>query len=81
MANFKPFASYTISQYRANRENLKSNYLTRYFKTYRELVKAIPEMTGDSYDDEINVTRSRRGKWGEWFETWKNGVKIEEGWM
>ncbi len=39
----------------------------------------------DIYEDEVFVTRSRRGEWGEWFEKWVliNGKPtiIKKGWQ
>ena len=45
----------------------------------------MPELMENSYDDEVHVSRTKRGEWGEWFETWgiSNGKPtiIKQGWM
>ena len=69
--------------------NLRKEYYQKsksthvYFKTYRELLKALPEYIKKSWNNrclvysdnpvphnEVTVFRSRRGEWGEWFEKW-----------
>lgn len=54
------------------------------FPTYQKLkteLKKIMRKTGEN----ITVFRSRRGRWGEWYEKWaliNDKPKIvEEGWM
>jgi hypothetical protein len=60
------------------------------FPTYRELQQNIIYHLERSYNDElecreVSVFRVRRGKWGEWYETWRmDGGKpslVKEGWM
>lgn len=55
------------------------------FPTYRELRKHMPIIMKEYGVDEVSVTRSRRGEWGEWFENWElagdNLINIGEGWM
>jgi len=58
---------------------------TKYFKTYRELVKNLKDLIKASDDNTVTVYRTRRGEWGEWFEKW--GLEndklnlIKQGWM
>jgi len=42
----------------------------RTFDSYRALRKAMKEMMNDSVDNVVEVTRTRRGEWGQWFERW-----------
>lgn len=53
--------------------------------TYREAKKKIPEALKQSITGQIEIYRSKRGQWGEWFEHWKlvNGKPkiIKEGWQ
>jgi len=55
------------------------------FPTYTQLKKKLKELIEQSPDNEIFVTRSKRGEWGEWFEYWvlSNGKPkiIKQGWM
>jgi len=59
----------------------------REFKTYRELKKKLPELIKEDEDYEgegLFVLRSKRGKWGEWFERWKivnnKPTIVRQGW-
>ena len=53
------------------------------FATYRELKKKLPEFL--KHQSEIQVSRSKRGKWGEFYENWilSNGKPkiVKQGWM
>jgi hypothetical protein len=55
------------------------------FDTYAELKKHIAHYIKISHTWSIDVTRTRRGEWGQWFETWelKDGkpVMIKETWL
>lgn len=55
------------------------------YPTYRELKKNIAKHISENLELPLTVTRSRRGKWGEWFEKWQmvNGKPTieSEGWM
>ena len=55
----------------------------RSFPTYRELKKNILNLIHEN-GNEIIISRSRRGQWGEWSEVWtiSNGkpTKIREYW-
>ena len=59
----------------------------RVFDTYTKLRGAMRTMMSDSLDNTIDVIRTRRGEWGEWFERWSINednnklVKIKETWM
>ena len=68
---------------RINLKNFKSKSFT--YSTYKILKSKMSEMLEESYDDEVHVSRSRRGEWGEWFENWgmSNGKPtiIKQGWM
>ena len=90
MANFKPQVTYMTSEslhdYRVERYRVTSPYKTERFKTYAELKKALKDYILDNHigEDEVFVTRSRRGEWGEWYEHWGkvNGKPtiIRQGW-
>lgn len=55
------------------------------FPTYRELKQKMVGIMKEYNNDEVSVSRSRRGEWGEWFEYWhRHGNKVvkgREGWM
>jgi hypothetical protein len=55
------------------------------FSTYRELVKNMKLLLQRSTDNEVFVSRSIRGEWGERFEYWQmyEGKPriFKEGWM
>jgi len=76
MPNFKPSA-------RINNRNFTATL--ELFSTYRELKRNIVRLLQSSFDNEVSVSRSRRGEWGEWAETWilSNGKpkRIKQGWM
>jgi hypothetical protein len=76
MPKFKPTVSY--------RDNNGSN-ISLTVKTYAEVKRRMKAFMNDSFDENVNVYRSRRGEWGEWFEHWsKVGSKcqiIKEGWQ
>jgi hypothetical protein len=91
MAQFRPQVTYMTStslhDYRVERYRVTSPYKTERFKTYAELKKALKDYILDNHigEDEVFVTRSRRGEWGEWFEKWVkiNGKPtiIKKGWQ
>lgn len=59
-------------------------YDSKVFPTYRELKKHMPIVLNLS-NYPATVFRTRRGKWGEWFEDWER-IKgkptiIRKGWM
>ena len=91
MSNFKPQVTYmtdeSLHDYRVERYRVTSPYKTERFKTYAELKKALKDYILDNHigEDEVFVSRSRRGTWGEWFEKWVkvNGKpKItKQGWQ
>lgn len=72
MARFQPEATISIKGFKAQRNR---------YSTYRLLKKHIPELQELSVDGEVHVSRSRRGEWGEWYEIWKEGKIVEQGWM
>lgn len=41
------------------------------YKTYKELKKNLKKHILESWGGEVDVTRTRRGEWGQWFERWK----------
>ena len=53
--------------------------------TYAEVKQRMNAFMQDSFDENVNVYRSRRGEWGEWFEHWsKVGSKAKihkQGWQ
>jgi hypothetical protein len=68
MANtlqWKPEASYYV------REGSETKRKTKRFNTYRELQKEMRTMLEESTNNEVCVSRSRRGEWGEWHEEWR----------
>lgn len=91
MANFKPQVTYMTTEskrdYRVERYRVKSEFITKSFKTYTELKKALKDYILHTHIDEnpVFVTRSRRGEWGEWFERWAlvDGKPkiIKQGWQ
>ena len=78
MPKFKPSV-------RINLRNFKSEWKT--YPTYRELRRNLIADLKESYGNEVSVSRSKRGEWGEWFENWqldfdgKNATIIKQGWM
>jgi hypothetical protein len=91
MSNFKPQVTYmtdtSLHDYRVERLRVTSPNVTKSFKTYAELKKALKDYILDNHigDDAVIVSRSRRGAWGEWYEKWTkvNGVPtiIKQGWQ
>ncbi len=91
MANFKPQVTYMTNEshrdYNSDRYRVNSPYVTKRFNTYAELKKALKDYILHNHigDDEVFVSRSRRGEWGEYFEKWVlvNGKpKItKQGWQ
>ena len=41
-----------------------------FIQTYALVKKQMKRFLEDSYDNEVDVVRERRGEWGEWFERW-----------
>lgn len=59
---------------------------TLVFNTYAEIKKRMKSLIDKSSNNEVFVTRSRRGEWGEWFEYWhfnseRKPVIIKQGWQ
>ena len=91
MSNFKPQVTYMTSEslhdYRVDRYRVKSPEVTKSFKTYTELKKALKDYILSNHigSYRVSVTRSRRGEWGEWFEKWEliNGKPTitKQGWQ
>lgn len=88
MANFKPQVTVITDETRreyANSYGKGNPYKRIQYKTYRELLKNIKKHLEENLEATVCVSRSRRGEWGEWTETWtlENGkpVKVKEGWM
>jgi hypothetical protein len=52
-------------------------------RTYKEVKRRMNAFMLNSFDENVNVFRARRGQWGEWYENWcKVGGKckiIKEG--
>ena len=65
--------------------NGRGDNFNKYFRTYKEVKRKMTEFIEASYDGQVNVYRSRRGEWGEWFEHWekigKKKVIVKEGWQ
>jgi hypothetical protein len=59
----------------------------RVFDTYTKLRGAMKAMMSDSLDNVVDVTRTRRGEWGQWAERWAINEqtnkleKIKETWL
>ena len=55
------------------------------YNSYRALRKDLKDQLKESVDNSASVSRSKRGQWGEWFETWvlSNGKPeiTREGWQ
>jgi hypothetical protein len=91
MSNFKPQVRYMTSEsrhdYNNDRYRVTSPYITKSFKTYAELKKALKDYILHNHigDDEVCVSRSRRGEWGEWFEKWSlvnnKPTIVKQGWQ
>lgn len=91
MSNFKPQVTYmtdsSLHDYKVERLRVTSPNITKSFNTYAELKKALKEYILHNHigEDEVFVTRSRRGAWGEYYEKWglDNGVPtiIKKGWQ
>lgn len=90
MSKFKPTVEYcdadSIHEYKNRRSH--TPYKVVVYDTYAKLKKDIKNIIieNNKYsNDEVFVTRSRRGQWGEWFERWDmvNGkvTVIKEGWQ
>lgn len=87
MSNFKPSLRWTSEEsYRDHKNGVrKYPFMEIRYKTYKELKRNIKSALEDSVDNEVEVIRSRRGEWGEWFERWSIvGGKlkiIKQTWM
>jgi hypothetical protein len=91
MSNFKPQVRYMTRDsrhdYNYDRYRVTSPYITKSFKTYAELKKALKDYILHNHigDDEVVVSRSRRGEWGEYFEKWalvnNKPTIVKQGWM
>jgi hypothetical protein len=77
MTQWKPEASYDV--FGQNKRH------TIRFRTYQELQKEMKIMLGESKFNEVCVSRSRRGAWGEWYEKWQmrdgKPYKFSETWL
>lgn len=83
MAQFRPSVSYVIEG-----ENGFGKYKTIYEKNYKIVKKNILTYLNECWltEPKVNVYRSRRGEWGEWFEHWQlnsegKPVIVKEGWL
>ena len=65
--------------------NMDKKYITILIPTYKEVKHKMNAFMQDSFDENVNVFRRRRGQWGEWFENWsKVGSKAKihkQGWQ
>jgi len=79
MTQWKPEASYYVREWGETKRK------TKQFKTYQLLLRKIGEMLEESNDNEVCVSRSRRGQWGEWYEKWQmrdgKPYKFSETWL
>jgi hypothetical protein len=56
------------------------------FSNYGEVKRNMKLLLQRSNNNEVRVSRSRRGQWGEWFEYWHTCSKgkpviFKQGWM
>jgi hypothetical protein len=78
MAVSRPWASY---------RNQQGSDVEKTYKTYAALRKEMRAMMNDSEDNIVEVIRTRRGEWGQWFERWSVNQrtnkleKIEDTWL
>ena len=87
MSNFKP--EIRVITQETNRDyhwrQGKSAYVSIQYPTYKELKKNLLRHLQENLEPVVQVYRSRRGEWGEWFEHWQLvGGKpkiIKQGWM
>lgn len=61
MRNKKPWATIWLSEHKTQES---------VFDSYRDLKKEMKQMMDKSYNDRVLITRTRRGEWGQWHETW-----------
>lgn len=65
--------------------NQQGEYKNVLIPTYKEVKRKMNAFMQDSFDENVNVFRSRRGQWGEWFENWSRvGSKAKihkQGWQ
>jgi hypothetical protein len=88
MSKFKPQVTVITTETRRDYSNSyqKGNpYKTLVYPTYRELCKNVKRHLDENLEDNIYVSRSRRGEWGEWYEIWTlvdgKAKIIKEGWQ
>lgn len=89
MSNFKPSLTYkTHDSLRLyEMRDKKRDYIFESYPTYRKVKSRVINVLKheNPIDNEVSVSRSRRGEWGEWFETWAlvDGKPkiIKQGWM
>lgn len=87
MSNFKPEVRVITQETNRDYHNRqgKSAFVSIQYPTYKELKKNIKKHLEENLEPMVFVNRSRRGKWGEWFENWMLvGGKpqiIKQGWM
>ena len=85
--NWKPQVNIRVSpHYKGEYESKISNGCISFsLPTYAEVKKKMKHFLEMSYTGEVTVSRSRRGEWGEWFETWSlvgGKPKItKKGWL
>ena len=65
--------------------NEKGEYKNVLIPTYSEVKRRMNAFMQDSFDENVNVFRARKGQWGEYYENWskvggKNKI-IKEGWQ
>jgi len=42
-----------------------------HFNTYESLKKSLQRLLDNATDNTVEITRSHRGEWGQWFERWE----------
>lgn len=66
--------------------NSKKEYEDILFPTYVELLRNMRSLLERSCNDRVTVTRTRRGEWGQYHETWEKDennkpIKIKGFWL
>lgn len=71
---------------RMNKPYVSVNGKLIQYPTYSKLRSDLKSLINESSDKIVQVYRSRRGNWGEWFEHWRLNYEgkpaiIKQGWM
>jgi hypothetical protein len=86
MSRFCPQATFITDEglRQFHNKDRKSRNDVNVYSTYAKLKTAMGAMLRASFDERVSVVRSRRGKFGEWFEHWEmisgKPTIVKEGW-